>query len=491
MAKRFYGITAVELRRLAFQYAEKNEIQHRFNTETKIAGFDWLQGFLKRNPKITLRKPEATSLSRIEGFNKDDVKLFFQNLEAVMTKFKFGASRIYNCDETGITTVQKPGMILGPKGQKQVGVAVSLERGKNVTVHCAFSASGNYIPPLFIYPRKRISPQLSSGGPDGAIYKCSDNGWINEDIFYSWLDHFKKHTKPTEDDQVLLVMDNHCSHKSLRMYDFCKQNFITVVTIPPHTSHRLQPLDVAFYSPLKSAFNRECDLFMKANQQAKITPYDLASLFNKAYQRIATIEKAASGFRATGIFPLDPERFTDEDFAPAVHNTIEIPNVIENENDVSFDSQNGDQNANQFERNILDEPSTSTGITSQNKEKTRIEMATRQLLFPGDFSTTSKSAMNSASDSNASATCSKESKIKHHFGDIIPQSQPTISKPTNRRKQHSQIMTSTPMKAVFEEQEKKRTQNAQKGGKHGNGKKIKAVQIAKKKNTTRKKTWKK
>lgn len=64
-----------------------------------------------------------------------------------------------------------------------------------------------------------------------------------------------------------------------------------MVSLPPHTSHRLQPSDVVFYSPLKSAYKRECDLFMKSKNLVKITPYDVAEFFNKAYSLVATIAK--------------------------------------------------------------------------------------------------------------------------------------------------------------------------------------------------------
>lgn len=45
------------------------------------------------------------------------------------------------------------------------------------------SASGSYIPSMFIYPRQRMSAQLSKDGPDEAIYHCSKNGWTNENLF--------------------------------------------------------------------------------------------------------------------------------------------------------------------------------------------------------------------------------------------------------------------------------------------------------------------
>jgi hypothetical protein len=97
-------------------------------------------------------------------------------LELVMEKHKFVESKIFNIDETGIYTIQEPVKILGPKGQKQVGAAISWEREKNVTAVCAVSVSGNFVPPMLIYPRSRMSPQLQKGGPVGAIYSCSKNG---------------------------------------------------------------------------------------------------------------------------------------------------------------------------------------------------------------------------------------------------------------------------------------------------------------------------
>lgn len=93
-------------------------------------------------------------MNRVTAFNKEQVSLFFKNLEQVLTKYECKESRIFNLDETGITTTQKSGKILTEKGLKQVGFITSWERGKNTTVVCAFSASGFYVPPMFIFARK-------------------------------------------------------------------------------------------------------------------------------------------------------------------------------------------------------------------------------------------------------------------------------------------------------------------------------------------------
>jgi hypothetical protein len=86
------------------------------------------------------------------------------------------------------------------------------------------------------------------------------------------------------------------------------------VSMPPHTSHRLQPLDVTSRGPLKGAFHKESDLFIKAKGLEKITPYGLAEILNKAYSQVSKIPEGLSVFKATAIYLLDPTIFSEEDF---------------------------------------------------------------------------------------------------------------------------------------------------------------------------------
>lgn len=401
----FFGLTPVEVRRAAFEYAEKNCIKHNFCKGSRIAGKDWFYSFIKRNPNVSIRKPESTSIGRIRGFNKVEVNRFFNNLEIVFEKFHFSPENIWNMDETGISTVQEPGVVVAPKGQKRVGSVTSWERGKNITVVCCMSAAGQYVPPMFIYPRARMSPLLERDGPPGSIYACSKSGWTNEDLFIVWLKHFIKIIKASKENPVLLVIDNHTSHITLEAYSIFKENGIVVVSLPPHTSHKLQPLDVTVYSPLKAAFNRECDLFIKGKNLEKITPYDVAGLFTKAYGNIATISKAISGFKTTGIHPLDPNVFSDEEFvADAVFSAQQICNQTQS----------------------IEHP-TNTSISSNN------------VASPGTS-----------------------------FEEILPIPSSSHDKPSvkkGRAKQHSEIVTSTPMKVVLEEKKRKKDEKGEKSKK--------------------------
>lgn len=425
LSKLFYGISPAEIKRCAFSYATRNGIKNPFSQNSQSAGKAWLRGFLKRNPSISLRKPEATSINRTTAFNNEEVSRFYNNLSTVMNKYNFSPTKIFNADETGITTVQKPGKIYAEKGQRRVGFITSAERGKTTTIMCAISASGMYVPPLFIYARKRMNAQLKRNGPPGALYCCSDNGWMNEKVFRQWLSHFQNFVKSSKEDPVLLLIDNHSTHCTLEAYIFCKENGITIVTIPPHTSHRLQPLDVSFYFALKTAYNAECSSYLKSHIGERITTNEIAEIFNKAYGRVATPEKATKGFQETGIFPLNPDRFSEEDFAPAA--------VFAAADTANLDETLREPNMKIACRSVEDKNETVTELHDTNKE----------------------------SDDNIQEPTATS------FSDLIPVPGPSGLKTAKKkvqivRKQHSEIFTSTPMKTLLDEKEDKKRQQQMK-----------------------------
>lgn len=102
---RFFGITTTDLRKLAYQIAVAKKLPHRFSSENEMAGLDWLRGFRKRNPSISLRMPKATSAARARGFNKVQVETFFKLLIDIMKLYNFESHQIWNVDESGFSTV--------------------------------------------------------------------------------------------------------------------------------------------------------------------------------------------------------------------------------------------------------------------------------------------------------------------------------------------------------------------------------------------------
>lgn len=255
----YYGLSPREVRTLAYQYAVHLKITFPDKwIENQMAGEDW-SSFMKRHIRLSIRTPEATSLARATSFNKENVAKFFNNLQIVLNRLKIGPGDIYNMEETGVTTVQKPDKIVARRGFKHIGRITSQERGTLVTMAIAVSALGNSIPPFFVFPRVNFKEHMLSGALVESARSSNPSGWMNVDCFLVWAHHFVKHVRCSKKNSVLLLLDNHESHLSVSALDNFKENGVTAMSFPPHCSHKLQPLDRSVYGPFKKYLNSACD----------------------------------------------------------------------------------------------------------------------------------------------------------------------------------------------------------------------------------------
>lgn len=220
-------------------------------------------------------------------------------------------------DETGITNVPSPSKIIATKGQRTVGKVTSGERGATVTVICAMRAAGAFLPPMFIYPRKRMIAALLTGTPPQSVGYTSASGWTDSDLFIKWLEHFVGFTNASKNNPHIIILDGHHSHKTLSAVTFARDNGLHLVTLPPHCTHKMQPLDRTYFKSLKSGYNVAADSWMVSHPGKRITFFDMAGIFGTAFLRTATPDKAIHGFKCSGLWPFDPMVFNDDDFQAA------------------------------------------------------------------------------------------------------------------------------------------------------------------------------
>jgi hypothetical protein len=326
MESRFFGLTCQEVRKLAFQLAEQNNVQHRFNPDNQMAGKKWLAGFLARNCEISVRKPEATSIARATGFNQPAVCKFFTLLEKVIIERQITGSRIYNCDETGVSTVHQPSKILAKKGKHQIGALTSGERGRNITVVCCVSATGHYVPPAFIFPRKRMKAELMDNAPNESLAVCEKSGWMTSLVFRQYLEHVVKHSHATIDNPILLVLDGHSSHtKSLEVLEYATQHGVIMICLPPHTTHKLQPLDVSFFKPFNTYYDQHVQRWLRAHPGRGFGEFQVAAAVCEAFGKAATMSIATNGFKKCGIWPLNKYIFEDHEYQAALTTDRPLP----------------------------------------------------------------------------------------------------------------------------------------------------------------------
>ncbi len=102
----FYGLTRSEIMKIAFEYAKINNLHTRFSDKKAAAGKTWLYSFCKRHD-LSFWTPTQCSVARAMGFNEVSVYRFFENLRQCyeLYEFKIPAHRIYNANESGISTM--------------------------------------------------------------------------------------------------------------------------------------------------------------------------------------------------------------------------------------------------------------------------------------------------------------------------------------------------------------------------------------------------
>lgn len=85
----------------------------------------------------------------------------------------------------------------------------------------------------------------------------------------------------------------------------CREHGIILFTLPPNTTHLLQPLDKGVFGPFKAHWKRVCQDFKTSHPGQVVNDYNFFRLFSKAWLESMTISTIASGFETTGIYPFN------------------------------------------------------------------------------------------------------------------------------------------------------------------------------------------
>ncbi|GFO19236.1 LOW QUALITY PROTEIN: tigger transposable element-derived protein 6 [Plakobranchus ocellatus] len=152
--------------------------------------------------------------------------------------------------------IKKPQKVVAESRLKQVAQLVSHERGETITMLGIINAIGNSLPPCLVFPRKQFKPHMIFGAPPGTHGFANPSGWMTKQLFVECLRHIHRHVRSTPEIKVLVILDNHESHISIEAVDYCRDNGIVLLSLPPHCSHKMQPLDRTIFGPLKMQYNK-------------------------------------------------------------------------------------------------------------------------------------------------------------------------------------------------------------------------------------------
>ncbi|KAG8234201.1 hypothetical protein J437_LFUL013798 [Ladona fulva] len=126
-------------------------------------------------------------------------------LENTVDKNAIPTNSVFNVDESGFTKTasesncskrQAPSWSYYERGSGR-------EHGSSVCCQCSGVLHTTY---------EHFQKELEMGAPLGSVIEISDTGYINSELFVSWLKHFKRYVNCSIESPVLLLLDGHTTN---------------------------------------------------------------------------------------------------------------------------------------------------------------------------------------------------------------------------------------------------------------------------------------
>jgi hypothetical protein len=170
-------------------------------------------------------------------------------------------------------------------------------------------------------PFERVVSQLICSTKNGThgdnSLGHSKKGYTNGEIGIEWIKHFDNATKTKANGRRrLLLVDGHNSHYTRGFLEYARQNRISIVCYPSHSTHIYQGLDVVIFSVLKRAWSKNRDEYERETGKP-VNKSNFLSVYAKAHIEAFTSTNIKAAFRVTGVEPFNPDVIPESALAPS------------------------------------------------------------------------------------------------------------------------------------------------------------------------------
>lgn len=186
------------------------------------------------------------------------------------------------------------------------------------------NAAGKQTPPLIIFKGARLPNDVNSFLPKDYAVDKSDTGWMKSDTFFSYIST-KFYPWLLENNiipPVILFLDGHISHRSLKLCEFCSEKQIILVSFLPNATQYVQPMDVTVFRPTKLKWSHILQNFKHENPNEHLMKKPMfCKLLKQCLDECLQPNWIKTGFSATGLYPFGANNF---DFSK-LPSSINIP----------------------------------------------------------------------------------------------------------------------------------------------------------------------
>ena len=311
MARRGFPLSCKQVKALAFEFAQRNNIEGFLKNRKGLAGVKWFKAFMNRHPELKKTNAKNLSQHRATAAHPAAVNLFFNSFTQWKNDFNItSGDQIWNVDESGVQDVPADGdTVVSAKGESAFRIVAS-EQGERATILTYVSGSGLVCPPMIIFKGSKVQSYWKVNSPDGLYLRASETGYINRNLFADYGNIFIYFLKTQRllDRNHIVLLDNHKSHLYNIMYlNKMAVNNVQIGSLPAHCTHYMQPLDDAPFAQLKKMWNKNLIEKMREVVGTRLNKPDWLRLIAKTFNQAVTPATVMAGFRHTGIWPTDPK----------------------------------------------------------------------------------------------------------------------------------------------------------------------------------------
>lgn len=281
--------------------------------KNNFPGRDFAESFLKRHKsKISQRMSQNIKRCRAQ-ISVDTISDYFDHLESSLCDVD--PANIVNYDETNLSDDPGRKKIITKRGCKYPEKIVNFSKS-STSIMYAGSAAGDILPVYVVYKATNMYDTWTQGGPPLARYNRTVSGWFDGDTFEDWINTIVIPYFQNKLGKKILIGDNLSSHLSIDAIKKCRDHNIHFVFLPSNSTHLTQPLDVAFFRPLKMAW-RDILATWKENDGRKETAIP-KSVFPRLLKKLSDKislnagNSIIAGFKKTGLHPLNRNVVLDQ-----------------------------------------------------------------------------------------------------------------------------------------------------------------------------------
>ena len=262
----------------------------------------------------------------------------------MVEKYNLTAENIYNWDEKGflIGLALKMKRIMSRQSHEEGKLQGAMQDGSRefITLLACICADMTALPAALIYQGK--SQDLMDTWLDDleehdiAYFASSEKGWSSDAYGMAWLNKvFDPHTRDkAKRSRRLLIVDGHSSHVNMAFIDRCDRLKILVLILPPHSTHKLQPLDCGNFLPLAIFYGQEITAILTDSEgETSMTKRMFYGCFKPAFEKAFCVENIESAWKKTGLWPYDPSLVLDP-FKARPNTDIPVKTEVRDPNEV-------------------------------------------------------------------------------------------------------------------------------------------------------------